>query len=86
MKLCARIGGLAGGCVEAMGAGGGGGLAVGCGALGAGLAPDGGGGGGGALGFKPVTFVWWDGGAGAPGLGPTPTGGLALGVSEGVEF
>ena len=86
LKLWARMGGLAGGCVWAMGAGGGGGFAVGCGAFGAGLDPDGGGGGGGALGFAPAAFWWWDGGAGAPGFGPPAMGGLALGVSEGVEF
>lgn len=41
----------------------------------------GGGGGGGALGFTPLT-----GGGGAPGLRIPPIDGLALGVSEGVEF
>ena len=81
LKLCARAGGLAGG-FEPPGAGGGGGFAMGCCALLWGFEFDGGGGGGGALGFGPFC----DTGAGAEGFRAPLMEGLALGVSEGVEF
>ena len=85
MKLCALAGGLAGG-FETPGAGGGGGLAIGCCAvLECGFAFDGGGGGGGALGLG-AAFCDDGGAGGAPAFRAPLIDGLALGVNEGVEF